>query len=144
MPAGIVMHTMSTVVPDGWLVLGGQFLDPDDYPELFAAIGYVWGGTSPGNFRLPDMFNHFIGGGTQPQHVGVEGGLSNTVLETQNLPPHSHTINAGTSLTAPAGVVPTYTVGPLPLHSTNNQGSATPFTNVPPNFKMIAIVSTGQ
>jgi hypothetical protein len=41
-------------IPDGWLDSVGQGRKPDDLSELFAVIGYSWGGQGD-VFQLPDM-----------------------------------------------------------------------------------------
>jgi microcystin-dependent protein len=49
------------VVPAKWLNTNGQSLTTAAYPELFAVIGYTYGG-SGGNFNLPDLNGrHAIG-----------------------------------------------------------------------------------
>ena len=50
--AGFVKETSDDVVPDGWLECNGQSVSTTTYPELFAKIGYTYGG-SGGSFNLP-------------------------------------------------------------------------------------------
>ena len=51
----------------GWMACDGRSLPAQDYPELFAMIGYIYGG-SGGNFCVPDYRGYFLrgnGAGTQ-------------------------------------------------------------------------------
>ncbi len=51
---GEVRRISGLVAPDGWLFCDGQLLRPDEYPELFAAIGNRFGGED-GCFALPSL-----------------------------------------------------------------------------------------
>jgi microcystin-dependent protein len=59
-----------TAVPEGWLLCDGASYDTVDQAELFAAIGYLWGGLGS-NFNVPDMRGRFargtdLGAGNDP------------------------------------------------------------------------------
>jgi microcystin-dependent protein len=43
---------------DGWILAQGQSLSTSAYPELFAAVGYSYGG-SGANFNIPNMQNRY-------------------------------------------------------------------------------------
>jgi hypothetical protein len=43
---------------DGWILANGASLSTSAYPELFAAIGYSYGG-SGGSFNIPNMQNKY-------------------------------------------------------------------------------------
>jgi microcystin-dependent protein len=45
-------------IPPGWLYCNGGNLSKTTWPELFAAIGYAWGGSGD-SFNLPDMRGRF-------------------------------------------------------------------------------------
>jgi len=57
---GVPIGTMSiwpgTVenIPGGYMLADGTTLDRDEFPELFAILGYGWGGVGS-DFNLPDM-----------------------------------------------------------------------------------------
>ncbi len=44
---------LASIEARGWLPCDGRELDATAYPELFAALGYSYGG-SDGRFRVPD------------------------------------------------------------------------------------------
>ena len=41
--------------PEGWLICMGEWLSAAQYPELFAAIGYIYGGSGD-SFMIPDLY----------------------------------------------------------------------------------------
>lgn len=81
-------------VPDGTLLCDGSSKLVADYPDLFAVIGYTWGGAGA-NFNVPDIRGRAkIGSGqgsglsnrTLAQAIGVE----NQAISTAQMPSHSH------------------------------------------------------
>lgn len=46
-------------IPDGYVYADGRSLNTNEYPELFAAIGYTWGGAA-GIFQVPDYRNRHL------------------------------------------------------------------------------------
>ena len=56
MPVGsYISYSSLNTVPDGFMVCDGRSLTKTDYPELFAVIGYTYGGSGE-NFNIP-VFN---------------------------------------------------------------------------------------
>lgn len=109
-PSGVMLPFAGSTEPSGWLFCHGQSLDTSTYPDLFASIGYTWGG-SGSNFNLPDTRQRFILGKAtsgEGSVLGSKGGVSvtgsspsighnHTMSHTHNLsvsgnlPNHSHT-----------------------------------------------------
>jgi len=51
----------------GWLVADGRSLNIADYPQLYRAIGELWGSPQPGKqFNLPDLLGQFLRGFAPP------------------------------------------------------------------------------
>jgi microcystin-dependent protein len=82
--------------PRGWAKCDGQLLSINSNQALFSILGTTYGGDGRTTFGLPDMR------GRTPIHPGAGSGLSNyrlgqksgsefTVLNTNQLPSHSHT-----------------------------------------------------
>lgn len=102
--------------PDGWLFCDGTSKDTTTYAELFAVIGYTFGG-SGSSFNLPDSRGRFIVGASGTRAVAsIVAGV--VTLSESNLPAHSHTIsspstshdhtiqlyqNSGSGITYPVG-----------------------------------------
>ncbi|MED5524167.1 MAG: phage tail protein [Pseudomonadota bacterium] len=61
-------HGLASTEPWGWLLCDGRQLACQDYPELFAMLGYHYGG-SGAQFALPDYRGVFL--------RGVDGGSGN-------------------------------------------------------------------
>jgi len=93
-PSGAIMSYAGTTAPSGWLICDGSLIVGGDllYPDLFAVIGYDFGG-SLGNFNLPDL--------TQRVPVGVGGSFARTntggstthTLTISQMPSHNHGVN---------------------------------------------------
>lgn len=64
-PIGSITAFGGATVPTGWLSCDGSLVTSSQYPQLFAAIGYSWGG-GEGSFYLPDLRGRFL--------RGVDGG----------------------------------------------------------------------
>jgi hypothetical protein len=72
-PAGTVDFFANATPPIGYLECNGQTVSSTIYPELFTAIGYMYGG-SAGLFAIPDLRGEFIRGwdnakGTDPNRI---------------------------------------------------------------------------
>ena len=80
----------------GWLVCDGSPLSVADYPELFAALGYLYGGEDS-TFLLPNLEGQFLRGigrddASCESRTPAKGGLQNEVGSTQKdaLQTHEH------------------------------------------------------
>jgi microcystin-dependent protein len=68
-PPGVVLPFAGSSAPSGWLICQGQSLSTSAFPALFAAIGYIYGG-SGSTFNLPDTRGLFLrGAGTNPDNI---------------------------------------------------------------------------
>jgi microcystin-dependent protein len=97
--------------PKGWATCDGQLLPINQNQALFSLLGTTYGGNGQTNFALPDLRARL------PIHVGSghtlgerAGEIAHT-LSINELPTHSHALNASTqaanspSPTAPQGNV---------------------------------------
>ena len=85
MPAGFVMPwaSGSTSTPNDWLLCDGRALKSVDYPDLYAAIGTLWGNGTKGSgagggtdFNLPDLRGEFIRGAEAGANAGAQQAAS--------------------------------------------------------------------
>jgi microcystin-dependent protein len=60
-PTGGVIYTASQTVPTGFLPCDGASYSRITYPNLFAAITYIYGGTGD-SFNVPDLRSRFLMG----------------------------------------------------------------------------------
>lgn len=61
-PVGMVAAFPSLAKPDGWFVCDGSSKDKNDFPELFAILGYAYGGDFLNMFKVPDYREVFLRG----------------------------------------------------------------------------------
>jgi microcystin-dependent protein len=110
---GEVRYFAGNFTPRNWAIAQGQLLPINQNQALFSIIGTFYGGDGRTTFALPDLRGRFaVGPGQGPGlsnfSVGQKGGAETATLNTNNLPPHSHNLqastNAGTSGT-PGGNV---------------------------------------
>lgn len=166
---GIDMATTGAIIPfgggllpTGWIPCDGRSLLRADYPNLFAAIGTVWGAVDGSHFNIPDLRGQtLVGQGTNPSTgtsfaLGSYGGEEKHTQTLSELATHSHTDAGHTHVESGSGPNAT-TVGPgapqptaIPVPavtgignaSIQNAGSSTP-ANVMQPYAVInwAIIS---
>lgn len=83
--------------PNGWAQAAGQTLSISQYTALFALIGTTYGGNGTSNFQLPNLQGRAPYGYTPAQPLGLVYGSSTVTLTVQNLPAHSHSLNASSA-----------------------------------------------
>lgn len=88
--SGDVKISFRPTIEPGWIEPQGQTLDRSIYTGLFDAFGYFYGG-SGNNFVIPDLRDRvLICNGSRS--VGTTLGSDSIVLQSPNLPSHSHSI----------------------------------------------------
>ena len=144
-PVGTVIDFAGSTSPTGYLKCDGSTVLTADYPDLYAAIGNTWGGTST-SFNLPDMRRRVsVGsGGTETivlsSYVGATGGFENTILLKDNIPSHVHTYDAvssggASSLNSTGGAlnIGSYFTGDGSGDGLNIGPLGRPFSNIQPS-----------
>jgi microcystin-dependent protein len=142
--------------PVGWLLCQGQVLSIAEYDVLFNLIGTTYGGDGVNTFAIPNLASRI------PYHqgsgyvLGQAGGAEQVTLTSQQLPVHTHAVNANTpnaSQAAPAGNVwgagslSSYTSSQPPNTTMNPQaltpaGGSQPHDNMPPYLCVNFIIAT--
>lgn len=61
-PIGTIQAFAFNRIPEGWLICDGGVLSISLFPDLYAAIGNVFGGNEESNFAIPDLRGRFIRG----------------------------------------------------------------------------------
>ena len=89
-PAGAIMHHAGSNPPDGYLVCDGRSLITTSYPDLFAAIGYTYGGAGT-SFSIPNLLGEFIRGWDAGR--GVDNGRNLGSFQAQDISGHQHYFN---------------------------------------------------
>ena len=75
-PIGSVIAVAGNITPDGYLHCNGAEILTAVYPELFAVIGYTYGGDGATVFRLPDLRGRWMQGNDTAGQV-LAAGLPN-------------------------------------------------------------------
>ncbi len=85
---------------NGWMLCDGRSLKPSEYPELFSALGYLYGGSGDA-FNLPNLQGQFLRGvsatnAAVENRTKAQGGTDNGVGSTQPfaMQTHVHTYTA--------------------------------------------------
>lgn len=92
---GIVKLFAGNFAPKGWALCNGQLLPVSQYSAVFSILGTTYGGDGVTTFALPDFRGRVVvgtgqGPGTSYYSEGQKGGVENTTLLVQNIPPHTH------------------------------------------------------
>jgi len=108
-------------VPRGWAFCNGQTLSISQYSALFALLGTTYGGNGTTTFLLPNLQSRLPatqgqGQGLSNYFLGQAAGTTTVTLITQNMPAHTHMLNATTAMantvTIGASTLPAQPNGP--------------------------------
>jgi microcystin-dependent protein len=85
--------------PVGWALCQGQLLAISQNAALFSILGTQYGGNGTSNFALPNLqgivpIDQGTGSGLTPFIPGETGGQTTHTLLTNEMPQHSHALNA--------------------------------------------------
>lgn len=100
-----------TYAPVNWHLCDGTLLSLTQYQALFALLGTLYGGDGRTNFAVPDLrgrlpINMGQGQGLSARTLGASGGAEGVTLTVANLPAHTHTLSATSTVggaTVPSG-----------------------------------------
>lgn len=109
-PPGVILPYGGNTAPNGWLLCDGKEYRIADYPTLFAAIDYNFGGKSTlatGYFKVPDLRGRMpmgldnMGGDSanvvvaaSADQIGSADGAETATILKRNLPDHEHDLRA--------------------------------------------------
>lgn len=157
-PPGMIFPFGAVTAPPGYLLCDGASYATADYPELFTAIGYSFGGSGSA-FNVPALINRVVVGGGDIWGIGATGGEQDVFLDVASMPSHTH-VDSGhvhsiplvTSLPAQAGVgfagnvtvpVVTSTTG-ISFANNNNTGGDGSHNNMQPFQAVPFIIYAGR
>ena len=98
---GEIRMFAGTFAPQGWALCDGQLLAVDQNDALFSLLGTIYGGDGRTTFGLPDLRGRIpihagSGPALTPRNIGARLGTEIETLTTNQLPSHSHTLQANT------------------------------------------------
>jgi microcystin-dependent protein len=92
-PVGTIYQFGGSTAPTGYLICEGQSVSTTTFARLFAAIGYVYGG-SGANFTIPNLKGRIPVGRDSAQvefdMLGETSGSKTHTVTSAELPAHSH------------------------------------------------------
>jgi microcystin-dependent protein len=103
---GQIMMTGFNFAPKFWALCNGQLLPINQNQALFSLLGTQYGGNGTTNFALPNLqsrtpigYASSVDPGWQPPavQIGQASGVENVTLLSNNLPAHTHAVNASTT-----------------------------------------------
>lgn len=111
---GEVRMFAGNFAPRGWAFCDGQLLAVSQNDALFSLLGTIYGGDGRTTFGLPDLRGRVplhagSGPGLSPRRLGAKAGAENVTLTVNQLPSHTHNLQASQDLAgqaAPQGLVP--------------------------------------
>jgi microcystin-dependent protein len=93
-PAGVISQFAGSTAPTGYLLCTGQSVSTTTFADLFAVIGYTYGG-SGSSFTIPNLQGRIPVGRDAAQTefdvLGEAGGAKTHTLTTAQMPSHTHT-----------------------------------------------------
>ncbi|MDR1243616.1 MAG: phage tail protein [Endomicrobium sp.] len=74
-PPGTIIAFGGNRIPEGYLLCDGSEVEKSKYPQLFDAIGTIYGGNASSRFKLPDLRGMFLrGAGGSSASLGQKQG----------------------------------------------------------------------
>jgi microcystin-dependent protein len=143
------------IVPKGYALCNGQLLPINQFQTLFSLLGTMYGGDGMRTFALPNLQSS-VAVGSDSQTLGVVSGSEQVALTSQQIPSHTHILQASTAVSdtnVPAadkvlgqgtgvlnggGAVTIYPYGPQPANTTLSSaaialgGASQPHSNLMP------------
>lgn len=141
---GQIMIVGFNFAPRGWAFCNGQILSIAQNTALFSLLGTTYGGNGSTTFALPNLQ------GRMPLHFGQGPGLSNrslgqaggtethTLIQTE-MPAHTHTATATTTLRGNSGAA---NAGSPANNALANTGRTNIYSNSAPDVNMATATTT--
>lgn len=94
MPSGSIGAYAGSSAPSGWLLCDGTSYAQSSYPNLYSAIGTVYGSSGGGYFSVPNLLGRITcgvnSGDSNFQGLNVSGGQKQVTITTATMPSHNH------------------------------------------------------
>jgi len=143
-PVGLILPFGGDSIPDGYLFCDGGSYDTGDYPELFAVVGYAYGGSGD-NFSVPDLRSRVTVGQSGSFPFASSGGETEHTLDVSEIPSHDHTIPYTiTTLVREPGEVTALTPIPLLTQNTGLTGGGAAHNNMQPFVSVTYLIYAGR
>ncbi len=96
---GAIVMFGGNFAPRGWAFCDGTLLAISSHSALFSILGTTYGGDGRTTFALPELRGRVPihpgnGPGLSSYRLGQKSGVENVILNTTQIPSHSHVLNA--------------------------------------------------
>jgi len=143
-PIGMMFPFASETIPAGYLLCDGTTYETEDYPELFAVIGYSFGGSGD-FFIVPDMVNRAVVGAGDSFSFASTGGAETHTLSESEIPAHSHSIPFTADVPTQEGIgINRNVTVPLLTENTGLSGGGGSHNNMQPYIAASFIIYAGR
>jgi len=118
--------------PVGWLLCQGQIISIADNETLFMLLGTTYGGNGQTTFGLPNMQGKLPVGqgqgvGLSNRIIGEQIGVDSVTLTTNQIPAHTHAVNATSAAASTITPGPGVLLATVPdTHGFYDSGTANP------------------
>ncbi len=144
-PVGTIVPYTSSTAPTNWLLADGTQYATSSYPDLFALIGYQYGG-STSTFAVPNLNGRFVAGPSSSisTTLGTKGGTTTISILQTNLPSLIPSISSPAQIIAGSGGAQGFagvgSNGGSSISFNQIGGSSTPITTLPPYIVLQYII----
>jgi len=94
---GQILYVSFNYAPKGWAECNGQLLSINQNQALFSLLGTTYGGNGQTTFALPNIQSRVLISDNATYALGGIGGEESHVLTINEMPNHTHLVNAVTS-----------------------------------------------
>lgn len=158
---GLIFDYAGDTAPTGYLICNGQAVSRTTYAKLFLAIGTTYGsGDGSTTFNIPDLQTRVSIGVGNDYELGDTGGEETHLLTEEELPAHSHRVNADAlngDTSDPTNAIPANTTGAdreyhswpavtptqMSINMIADTGGDEPHNNMQPYIVLNKIIYTG-
>lgn len=143
-PPGMILPFAAEVAPAGYLLCDGSSYTTENYPELFAQIGYYFGGSGD-NFNVPNLINRVPIGAGGTYSIASTGGEERVTLSVSEMPSHAHSVQrTTTTLAVEPGEIAVLSPIPIIPDYTGNEGGGGSHNNLQPYQAVTYIIYAGR